>query len=66
MATRASWRVAPRESAPAELRELLDADGFLRLLPHRNDMDGFFAARLIRGRQSEVDPNASPADGDDA
>ncbi len=65
MATRASWQVAPRESAPAEIQELLDTDGFLRLLPHRNDMDGFFAARLIRGASRE-NPNAGPADGDDA
>ncbi|MEZ4334036.1 MAG: 16S rRNA (cytosine(967)-C(5))-methyltransferase RsmB [Myxococcota bacterium] len=50
LATRASWRVASRDEAPQTLRALLDADGFLRLLPHRHDTDGFFAARLIRGQ----------------
>ncbi len=50
MATRASWRIAPREDAPAELQPLIGEDGFLRLLPHRNDTDGFFAARLVRSR----------------
>jgi 16S rRNA C967 or C1407 C5-methylase (RsmB/RsmF family) len=50
MATRASWRIAPREDAPAELQPLIGEDGFLRLLPHRDDTDGFFAARLVRSR----------------
>ena len=27
---------------------LIDADGFLRCLPHVHDMDGFFAARMER------------------
>jgi 16S rRNA (cytosine967-C5)-methyltransferase len=49
MATRPGWQIAPGESAPAEIRELIDDDGYLRLLPHRHDMDGFFAVRLIRG-----------------
>jgi 16S rRNA (cytosine967-C5)-methyltransferase len=49
MATRPGWQIATKESAPAELQELIDENGFLRLLPHRHDMDGFFAARLIRG-----------------
>jgi 16S rRNA (cytosine967-C5)-methyltransferase len=49
MATRASWRIAAREEAPEEIRELIDEDGFLRTLPHRHDMDGFSAVRLIRG-----------------
>jgi 16S rRNA (cytosine967-C5)-methyltransferase len=40
--------LASRESAPAELRELLDENGFLRTLPHRHDTDGFFAARFER------------------
>ena len=51
MATRANWRIASRASAPAELRELIDDEGFLRLLPHRHDMDGFFAVRLIRNEK---------------
>lgn len=52
MATRASWRIAPRDEAPARLQPLIDEQGFLRLLPHRPecmDMDGFFAVRLVRG-----------------
>ena len=49
MATRANWRIARREEAPPGLRDLVDDEGFLRLLPHRHDMDGFFAVRLIRG-----------------
>ena len=50
MATRPGWQIAPKESAPAVMWELIDEDGFLRLLPHRHDMDGFFAVRLIRGQ----------------
>jgi len=49
MATRPGWKIAPKELAPAAMQELIDDDGFLRLLPHRHDMDGFFAVRLIRG-----------------
>jgi 16S rRNA (cytosine967-C5)-methyltransferase len=52
MATRTGWRIAGREDAPKEIQELIDDEGFLRLLPHRpecNEMDGFFAVRLIRG-----------------
>ena len=49
MATRKNWRIATREDAPEVLRELIDEDGFLRLLPHHHDMDGFFAVRMIRG-----------------
>jgi len=49
MATRAGWQIAPRESAAAAMQELIDENGFLRLLPQRHDMDGFFAVRLIRG-----------------
>jgi 16S rRNA (cytosine967-C5)-methyltransferase len=36
---------SPRE-APAEVREVMDSDGFMRCLPQRHDTDGFFAARL--------------------
>jgi 16S rRNA (cytosine967-C5)-methyltransferase len=49
MATRASWQIAPRGSAPAELQPLIGEDGFLRLEPHVHDTDGFFAAKLVRG-----------------
>lgn len=47
MAARASWRIAARDEAPEGIRELIDEGGFLRLQPHRHDMDGFFAVRLI-------------------
>lgn len=33
---------------PIEVLSLLDADGFLRTFPHRDDMDGFFAVRFRR------------------
>ncbi len=33
---------------PAELRDLVDANGYLRCLPHLHDTDGFFAARMER------------------
>ncbi len=33
---------------PTECEGLLDAEGYLRTLPHRHGMDGFFAARLRR------------------
>ena len=49
LATRASWRISSREEAPDGIRDLIDDDGFLRLLPHRHGTDGFFAARLVRG-----------------
>ena len=58
MATRANWRVAGRDEAPATMRDLIDEDGFFRVLPHMprrdtpastRDMDGFFAVRLVRG-----------------
>jgi 16S rRNA (cytosine967-C5)-methyltransferase len=50
MATRKGWSIASRQDAPADVQELIDEDGFMRLLPHRHDMDGFFAVRLIRGK----------------
>ena len=56
MATRANWRIASRDEAPASLQSLIDEEGFLRLLPHRpecHDMDGFFAVRLVRRSQEE-------------
>ena len=53
--------MAPRETAPAPLRELLDADGQLRCLPHRHDTDGFFAVRLTRSAEGDVtDPPERP------
>ena len=43
-----SFVLAPRDRAPEEVRSVIDADGFLRCLPHVHDTDGFFAARLER------------------
>jgi 16S rRNA (cytosine967-C5)-methyltransferase len=40
------------EGAPPAPPELVTADGFLRTLPHRHGLDGFFAARLRRGARS--------------
>ena len=37
------------ELVPDSWRELLDAQGCLRSWPHRFGLDGFFAARLVRG-----------------
>lgn len=48
LATRSRWRIASREEAPASLRALVDEGGVLRIWPHRHDMDGFFAVRLIK------------------
>lgn len=53
LATRASWRIAAREDAPSSLQDLIGEDGFLRLLPHRWDTDGFFAAKLVRNQKSD-------------
>jgi len=33
-------------SVTGRLREAITGDGFLRTLPHRDDLDGFFIARL--------------------
>jgi 16S rRNA (cytosine967-C5)-methyltransferase len=46
--SRSDLRVARPEDAPKHLAPLLDAEGFMRCLPHIHDMDGFFAARLER------------------
>jgi len=57
MATRSSWRIAQKNEAPAVLRPLIDEEGFMRLLPHRpecEDMDGFFAVRLVRGNPNDT------------
>lgn len=57
MATRANWRIASRDEAPEAMRELIDDDGFMRLLPHQpecQDMDGFFAVRLVRNPKTEA------------
>ena len=38
----------PRPLLPEPARQLVGADGCLRTLPHRDGLDGFFAARLRR------------------
>jgi 16S rRNA (cytosine967-C5)-methyltransferase len=43
-----AFALAPRASAPAEVLPRIDENGFLRTLPHRDDADGFFAARFER------------------
>jgi len=42
------FRLATPEEVPACVRPLLSAEAFMRVLPHRHDADGFFAARLER------------------
>src|SRR6056297_2357209 len=61
LATRPSWRIASREEAPASLRDLIDEGGALRLWPHRQDMDGFYAVALVRGGEPEEPGKGSPA-----
>jgi len=36
------------DDQPVEVRNVIDQDGYLRLLPHIHDTDGFFAARFER------------------
>lgn len=61
MATRANWRIAPRDEAPASVRSWMDEEGFMRTSPHIADParaevssdeepgpDGFFAVRIVR------------------
>jgi 16S rRNA (cytosine967-C5)-methyltransferase len=38
----------PPSRLPSRLASLLDGEGALRTLPHRHDMDGFFAVRFER------------------
>jgi 16S rRNA (cytosine967-C5)-methyltransferase len=42
------FALAPASEVPEEVREFIDASGFMRCWPHRHDTDGFFAARLER------------------
>ena len=39
----------PSRGVEGRVREALTGDGFLRTLPHRDDLDGFFVARLRAG-----------------
>jgi 16S rRNA (cytosine967-C5)-methyltransferase len=42
---------APTDSTRVPWGRLVDAAGFVRTWPHRDDADAFFAARLVRWRQ---------------
>ena len=42
------FALAPTAELPDEVRPAVGDDGFLRLLPHVHDADGFFAARFER------------------
>jgi len=44
----AEFSRAATQDLPTQLNSLVDADGTLRCLPHRHDMDGFFATKLVR------------------
>ena len=43
--TKSFFPAAP-DNLPAEVQSVVDQSGYLRLLPHLHDSDGFFAARL--------------------
>jgi 16S rRNA (cytosine967-C5)-methyltransferase len=45
-----SFRLAARHELPDEVQGVVSDEGFLHCFPHVHDMDGFFAARLIRER----------------
>ncbi len=45
---RPEFRLLEQRELPGSVRELADAEGCVRTLPHRHDTDGFFAARLER------------------
>lgn len=50
LARHRDFRLEPLgDLVPASWRELLDDNGCLRTWPHRHGLDGFFAARLVRG-----------------
>jgi 16S rRNA C967 or C1407 C5-methylase (RsmB/RsmF family) len=42
------FHCTPRSKLPPALQTLAGQDGFVRLLPHVHDTDGFFAARFER------------------
>ncbi len=42
------FRVATPDELPDEVQGVVSEEGFLRCFPHIHDMDGFFAARLVR------------------
>jgi len=44
----ATFELASASETPEEVRDLVGSDGFMRTSPHRDDADGFFAARLVR------------------
>jgi len=48
LADASDFRLANPGELPAEVRPVVDDEGFLRSLPHLHDTDGFFAARLVK------------------
>ena len=44
----ATFELLSASETPEEVRDLVGRDGFMRTFPHRQDADGFFAARLVR------------------
>lgn len=46
--THSGFRAAPPPALPAAVETLIDASGMLRTLPHRDSLEAFFAAALIR------------------
>jgi 16S rRNA (cytosine967-C5)-methyltransferase len=49
LASEAGFDVEPAAAhLPPEAAELITSEGYLRTLPHRHGLDGFFAARLRR------------------
>jgi len=54
------FRRTPREGLPEAVRPLIVENGSMRTLPHRHEMDGFFAARIQRNPEA----NAACADTD--
>jgi 16S rRNA (cytosine967-C5)-methyltransferase len=49
LARHSDFRIdAAPQGLPEPMRRLIDANGFLRTWPHRDGLDGFFAARLCK------------------
>jgi len=47
-----------REQLPESATCLVDSQGFFRTLPGQDDLDGFFAARLIKSNEKLKMQNA--------
>ena len=48
LSSRDDFVACPASRLPEEVRDVVGSDGYLHTLPHLHDMDGFFAARLVR------------------